>query len=327
MIQLKYPKFWDRRGILSTLFMPFSFLYIFLGYLRRLAAKPVRLPGFVICVGNMTVGGTGKTQFTQYLAKKLQVNNHKLLIVTKGYGSKLKGAKLVTKTDLALDVGDESKLLSEYGQVLAARSIKAAIPLISKLDPDIIIFDDGMQNPSFIKDLTILVVDPIRAIGNGRIFPSGPLREKATPAISRSDIVIFVGDDPCTNFSLVQAIISSQKPFFKSKIQIESHIEKDKKYYAFAAIGNPQRFFRLLAESGANLVMTKSFPDHHNYSPAEINELIQEAEHRNCKLITTKKDYVKISNTKYIECADATLSFDQENELLELINEKIKAHI
>jgi len=215
VIKLTYPTFWSKKNILSSLLIAFSWIYQILGILRRILVKPVKLQCFVICIGNISVGGTGKTQVVAWLAKKLREKNCNFLIVTKGYNSNLRGAKLVEPPDLASAVGDESKLLSEYGQVLAAVSIKHALPIIENLKPDVIIFDDGMQNPGFLKDLTIVVIDAIRNIGNGRIFPAGPFmclrtclcvstrREKAEYAIDKSDIVTMVGNELCQNFSFM----------------------------------------------------------------------------------------------------------------------------
>lgn len=326
MIKLTYPSFWSKKNIVSWLLIAFSWIYQLLGSLRKLLVKPVKLPCFVICIGNISVGGTGKTQLVAWLAKNLRKKNCNFLIVTKGYNSNLRGAKLVEPLDLPSDVGDESKMLSEYGQVLAAKSIKYALPIINDLKPDVVIFDDGMQNPGFFKDLSIVVIDTIRNIGNGRIFPAGPLRESAQSAINRSDIVIMIGNELCPNFSLIQTITSSNKPFFKSKIQLTGNIDTSKNYYAFTAIGDPDRFFRLLNENGINVLATKAFPDHHHYSREEITALVKEADKQTLFLLTTKKDYVKISDHTKMLCAEVTLTFDKEEELFQLIYEKIKTY-
>ncbi|MEA0971337.1 Tetraacyldisaccharide 4'-kinase [Candidatus Megaera venefica] len=326
MIKLTYPSFWSKKNIVSWLLIAFSWIYQLLGSLRKLLVKPVKLPCFVICIGNISVGGTGKTQLVAWLAKNLRKKNCNFLIVTKGYNSNLRGAKLVEPLDLPSDVGDESKMLSEYGQVLAAKSIKYALPIINDLKPDVVIFDDGMQNPGFFKDLTIVVIDTIRNIGNGRIFPAGPLRESVQSAINRSDIVIMIGNELCPNFSLIQTITSNNKPFFKSKIQLVGNIDTSKNYYAFTAIGDPDRFFRLLNENGINVLATKAFPDHHNYNRDEITALVKEADKQTLFLLTTKKDYVKISDHTKMLCAEVTLTFDKEEELFQLIYEKIKTY-
>lgn len=327
MIKLRYPQFWLKRGMTSSLLIPLSWIYILLGFLRKLIITPIKLPGFVICIGNVSVGGTGKTQVTKWLADNFQKNNYNFLIITKAYGAQIKGAKIVEKTDLAEYVGDESKLLSFYGPVIAAKSLKYALPLINQLKPDVIIFDDGMQNPSFIKDLTILVIDTIRNVGNNKIFPSGPLRMNLIHALSKSDVIAFTGNHPCNNFSLIQTIIDSKKPFFKSKMQLKTNIDKTKNYYAFAGIGNPSSFFHLLEENGVNIVLKKAFPDHYNYTALDIKQLVDEAGDLDLQLMTTQKDFVKINDPINIVNVEVDLYFDNETQLFNIINEKIKAHI
>ncbi|RTK92416.1 MAG: tetraacyldisaccharide 4'-kinase [Rickettsiales bacterium] len=327
MIKLNYPQFWLKRGMISLLLIPFSWIYILLSFLRKLIITPIKLPGFVICIGNMSVGGTGKTQVTKWLASNCQKNNYNFLIITKAYGAKIKKAKIVEKTDLAEYVGDESKLLSLYGPVLAAKSLKYALPLINQLKPDIIIFDDGMQNPAFIKDLTILVIDTIRNVGNNKIFPAGPLRVNISHALSKADIITFTGNRSCNNFNLIQTIIDSKKPFFKSKMQLKTDIDKTKNYYAFAGIGNPSSFVQLLKENGANIVLKKAFPDHYNYTNSDIKQLIDEADSLDLQLITTQKDFVKINDETNIVSVEVDLYFENETQLFNIINEKIKVHI
>ena len=324
MIKLVYPEFWSKSGVLSYLLMPFSWIYIFLGSFRKFFVKPVRLANMVICVGNISVGGTGKTQIVSWLARQLTGKKINFLIVTKGYGSSLRGAKYIEKTDLASEVGDESILLKGYGPVLAAKNIKAALPVLEKIKPDVIIFDDGLQNPGFIKDFNILTIDADRAVGNGRIFPAGPLRENVESAISKADIITMVGNQICQDIFLINNIISSDKPFFKAKIKLSSKVDLGKKYYAFTAIGNPDRFYDLLEENGLTLVKTKSFPDHHNYTCKEINILKKYAKKHNYSLITTKKDYVKILDGSQIVCANVELDFEYEKKLSGLIYEELR---
>lgn len=326
MIKLYYPKFWASKNALSTALLPFSYIYRFLGFMRKIFTKPIRLPGFVICVGNMTVGGTGKTQFVAWLAKDLRKNNYSFLILTKGYGSNLIGAKLVDEDDLTQDVGDESILLKKYGPVLAAKSIKDALPLIEDLKPQVIIFDDGMQNPGFIKDLTILIFDSERTTGNNRIFPAGPLRQTSQDAINQADIIIRVGNKRCQDVPLKMQLIDSLKPYYNAQIKLVSNIDRKKNYSAFSAIGYPRRFFELLLENNINLVDTTVYPDHHHYYASEIIGLKKIAKEMDAVLITTKKDYVKIIDTTDIICAEVVLKFSLQKELLGIIYEKIKAY-
>jgi tetraacyldisaccharide 4'-kinase len=323
MIKLIYPDFWLKNGILSYLLAPLSLVYILLQILRKLFAKPVRLAKTVICVGNVTVGGTGKTQLVLWLAERLNKKKIKFLIITKAYGSNLKGAKLVTKNDLASEVGDESVLLATHGTVLAAKTIKSAISIIQNIKPDVIIFDDGLQNPNFIKDFNILVMDADRALGNGKIMPAGPLREPIELALKRSDIIVTIGNQGHENPKLSSLIKNSKKPSFKSTITLKDTLDLNKQYYAFAAIGNPDRFYQSLRLNGLNVCKTKSFPDHHHYTIDEINDLKHQAKKNNYILITTEKDYIKITHNDSIICTKIELNFDDEAKLQSAILEKI----
>ncbi|MDG1436346.1 MAG: tetraacyldisaccharide 4'-kinase [Rickettsiaceae bacterium] len=323
MIKLVYPKFWSKKGWLSCLCTPFSYIYRILGMIRKLFVRPLGINSFVICVGNVSVGGTGKTQLVLWLSRQLNKKKAKYLIVTKAYGSSLKGAKIVEKGDLASRVGDESILLSEVGPVLASKTVKDALPIINQIKPDIVIFDDGFQNPSFIKDFSILVFDAVRAIGNGKIFPAGPLREYVKSALSRSDIVVSIGDEATEDSVLQRALDEGGKEVYEAKIKLTQDINLKQKYFAFTAIGNPDRFYNLLRQNGVQVQDVRSFPDHHNYSNAEIDDLKNCSKQLGYSLITTRKDYVKILDKETIMCADVALEFEDETKLFEKIYEKI----
>lgn len=326
MIKLNYPKFWENKNIISTLLLIFTPIYLFASYVRTICTKSIRLPGFVICVGNMTVGGSGKTQLVAWLAHHFTRKKYRFLIITKAYKSNLKGAKLVDESDTAWGVGDESVLLRKYGQVLATKSIKDALPIIEKFKPEVIIFDDGMQNPGFIKDFILLVIDAERNIGNGRLLPAGPLRQLPHEALDLADYLIMIGEKRCPNQALRIKIADHNKILFRATIGIKGDIDARKKYYAFTAIGDPGRFFNLLMEVGVDLIGSHIYPDHYHYTSEDIMGLKEEAKRLNALLITTMKDYVKLPDTTGIVCAESFLHFDSEKELLKRIYEKIKAH-
>lgn len=322
MVKLVYPKFWSNRGVIPTLLTPLSWLYISLGFFRRILTRPIKLDAKVICVGNITVGGAGKTQIVESLAKYYKEQNKNILIITKGYGSSLKGAKLIKKTDIAQDIGDESKLLSEIAPVIAAKKIKYALPLIQEIKPEIIIFDDGLQNPNFIKDCKIIVIDNLRGIGSGKIFPAGPLRTRADTAIKECDATIAIGDNDCLDSTITKNATNNNKPVFKARIKLISAL-KNTKYFTFSAIGNPEKFFNTLANNGADIKKTRIFPDHHQFTKDEILELKDIAKKLNYTLITTKKDYVKIHSTESIDCAIVEIVFENKEGLIKKINETL----
>ncbi|ABV73864.1 tetraacyldisaccharide 4'-kinase [Rickettsia canadensis str. McKiel] len=318
MIKLLYPKFWQKQNIIAYLLLPVSLIYQFLGYLRASLAQPIMLPAKVICVGNCSVGGTGKTQIVIYLAKLLKARNVSFVIVTKGYGSKLKNAAIVNARHTVLEVGDEGVILVKYGLVIATKNIKEALPLINELKPDVIIVDDFLQNPHFHKDFTIVSVDSQRLFGNGFLIPAGPLRQYPNKALDAADLVFLVSS---TNDKMLNILTPYVNKLINAQIVPLNNIDKTKNYFAFSGIGNPERFFSTLKNYGLNIVGYKIFPDHYNYLQADLENLYSLAkEHNNATLITTRKDYVKFHDlNNNIVCLDVELSINNPN----LLNEKI----
>ena len=205
---------------------------------------------------------------------------------------------------------------------MCIRDRQYAVSLIEKIKPEIIIFDDGLQNPNFIKDCKIIVIDNLRGVGNEKIFPAGPLRTKTDMAIKECDALIMVGDNDCKDFTIIQNATNNNKPIFKAKIKLVSAL-KNTEYFAFSAIGNPDKFFSTLVNSGANIKQTRAFPDHHQFTKDEIIELKTVAKKSNYTLITTKKDYVKIHETENIDCTIVDIVFENKPEFIKLINETL----
>lgn len=308
MIKLLYPKFWQKRNIIAYLLLPISLIYQFLGYLRASLARPIMLPAKVICVGNCSVGGTGKTQIVMYLAKLLKAKNINFVIVTKAYGSRLKSATIVHKEHTALEVGDESLILAKYGTVIATKNIKQIVPLIHKLKPSIIIIDDFLQNPHFHKDVTIISVDGGRLFGNGFLIPAGPLREYPDKALDAADLIFLVSS---VDNKVPNVLTPYTDKLINAQIIPSSNIYKTKNYFAFSGIGNPERFFLTLKNYGLNIVGHKIFPDHYNYLQTDLENLYLLAKTHNAILITTRKDYVKFNDlTNDIVCLDVELSIN-----------------
>ncbi len=330
MIKLKPPAFWLSKNWLAKLLMPISWIYMFLGYLRSLYIKQIKLPQTVICVGNITLGGAGKTQLVAKLATILLKHKISLVIVTKAYRGKIKKAKLIKKfTSLnhedAKELGDESVLLSKFGDVIAAKKLKYSLKLIKKLNPQIVILDDGMQNPLLYKDLQILVLSPDQHFTNQYIFPSGNLRQTLSSALNKSDIICMIGQNIDQQSSLLNQVKLSKKPFFTASTKIVSKINKQNKYIAFAGIGNPTKFYSLLKLNNLQIVKSISFPDHHDYSKNDLQKLVTLAKKKDAILITTEKDYIKLPEQykNKIIYTKITLNINNENEFTNLIYEKI----
>lgn len=327
---MHYPYFWQTNSIISYLLIPFSWIFKALSYLRQKVFKPKRIGDYIICVGNVTVGGTGKTQIIRWLAHYLNDRKIDFVIVTKGYNSNLKEAVLVTKHHKANEVGDESLELLKVGRVIAAPNIVDAKELIKRSKARIVLVDDGFQNPHFIKDISILAVDPLRGIGNGRLLPAGPLREDFNQGIARADLIISVGacraNNSINSLSMKQYIEQSQKPYFCASIKpsINTNIDYSQKYIAFCAIGNPQKFFLSLDNEKINIIEKISFPDHHHYSDSDLNKLKDLAMQNNAKLITTRKDFVKLPDDIDVNIFDTQLDFGKdEAQLHEILRNKL----
>lgn len=320
MIKLLYPKFWQKRNITAYVLFPLSLIYQFLGYLRRVLASPIKLPAKVICVGNCSIGGTGKTQIVIYLAKLLTAKNINFVIVTKAYGSNLKNATIVYKEHTASEVGDESVILAKYGRVIATKNIKQILPLIFELKPSIIIVDDFLQNPHFHKDFTIISVDGERLFGNGFLIPAGPLREYPHKALNSADLLFLIS----TNYNNIPNILMPYRnKLIQGQIIPLDNIDKTKNYFAFSGIGNPERFFLTLKNYGLNIVGHEIFPDHYNYLQADLEKLYLLAKTHNATLITTRKDYVKINDlNNSIICLDVELSINNPDLIYEKISKK-----
>lgn len=324
MFKLIYPKFWQHRTLVSYLLWPLSQIYRVLGIIRYLLAKPVRFNAKVICIGNINVGGTGKTQIAIWLAEFLTKKNINFIVVTKGYRGLLRGPVVVEREHSTREVGDESILLAKYATVVVTQKIHKAVSFINKLNPRIIIVDDGMQNPNFHKDFCILTFDGLRGIGNEFLIPAGPLRQKFASGVKQSDAIIIF--NKVKSDYLTARLKPCTRPLFSADtVSSGNELDDELNYFAFCSIGNPEKFFNTLQIANFKLINTKVFPDHHCYTKDEIETLIIEARRQTATLITTAKDYVKIPKEYHsnIKCLDTTLIIDKENELETLINEKI----
>lgn len=305
MIKLNYPNFWQQKSLINYLLLPLSGIYWILGRIRQSIYTPISFPAKVICIGNITVGGTGKTQLVKLLAEYFTAKNISFVILARSYNSKLDKAVLVNSAMDADDVGDEALELSEYGTVIATRHYTDGLGIIDKMSPEIILVDDGMQNPRFIKDLTLITIDSMRGVGNGMLIPAGPLRQTMTSA--KYDAVVMIGNK--------DSVFKTTTPLFHASITAREQVtakNKNIRYFAFAAIGNPEKFFLTLQQAGYDIARKQSFPDHHHYSITEIRELLDYAIKHDLQLITTKKDIVKLRDyTKQIIALDVNLTIDK----------------
>jgi tetraacyldisaccharide 4'-kinase len=248
-------------------------------------------------VGNITSGGAGKTPVAVALAKILLESGLKVAFVSRGYGG---GYQKVLQVDPSLHdakmVGDEPLILSKVAPTFVAKNKAEAISLAVANQAEIVIMDDGLQNNSVYKDCSILVIDGAYGLGNSYLLPAGPLRESLSSALKRANFVIIIGEDQTD----VTAQIKGQVPVFTAKVQPIFTPLAQKKYYAFAGIAHPQKFFATLSNLNLSLAGTKDFPDHYYYSEFDLENLVKSARALGATLITTEKDATRIS-PKYLK--------------------------
>ena len=296
---MRPPEFWNERDgrdsapMLRLLLSPVSLLVTWLGRRRRKQAEPLD-PGVpVICVGNATLGGTGKTPVAIYILKSLRrlgVNAHGL---TRGYRGQLKGPVPVNPRHTAAEVGDEPLLLARAAPVWVAEARDEGAAAAVSEGADAIVMDDGHQNPTLAKTLSLLVVDAEVGFGNGCVVPAGPLREPLEDALARTDAVILMKPDPRYRIDEELAEQLEGQTVIAAYLRARS-APPDGKLFAFAGIGRPNKFFDHLRRMGADVVDERPFADHHAYSDAEVEELFLLASEYDAALITTEKDHVRL---------------------------------
>ncbi len=308
---MKAPYFWnaglDPRSreaapLTRALLTPLAALYAW-GAKRKLSnASPTDVDLPVICIGNLTVGGVGKTPVVDKVRALLTAQGLRAASLSRGYGGRIKAPTKVTATHTAADVGDEPLMLSSTGEswigpdrVTAARTMKAD-------GVDVIIMDDGHQNPSLLKRLSVIVIDASAPFGNGHVLPKGPLREAVAHGLSRADAVILMGEG-----SVPSQVTQSGLPILRAYITPLTQ-PPEGPLVAFAGIGRPAKFFDALTANGAAVCEGVSYADHQTYSTGDISFLRNLASDHRAQLITTTKDHVRLP----LDFRDEVLTFPVE---------------
>lgn len=311
---MRAPEFWNRRsvGIMALLLSPMALLYR-LGFLLRAAmARPRRASVPVLCIGAASVGGAGKTPLAFAIARQLRQQGRKLHIVSRGYGGNERGPLRVDPArHLASEVGDEALLLTQAAPVWVARDRLAGIEAAAQEGADLVLLDDGLQNPTLAKTASILTVDGITGFGNGWLLPAGPLREPVGRAAQRCQAVVIVGADEAEAARRLPAAL----PRFAATLEpIQGETLKGKRWYAFCGLGSPEKFRRTIRGLGLDVAGGKAFPDHHRYSDKDLAELRAEAERANARLLTTRKDWLRLKPDQRggVTPLDIVLRFEDE---------------
>ncbi len=297
---MRAPGFWfrppDRPGLLPRLLAPLGRLYA-AGTARRLR-RPGYHPGVpVICVGNLTAGGAGKTPTVIALVERLVARGHEVQVVSRGYGGHLAGpVRVDAARHAAADVGDEPLLLSAFAPVWVAKDRAAGVRAAEAAGAQVILLDDGFQSPAVKSWLSLVVVDASRGFGNGRCIPAGPLREPVVTGLARADLVLAIGDGAAqAQFDAVwRAAVSA--PLLRGELRpLAMGMDwTGERVLAFAGIADPSRFFATLRAEGAELIRGEALGDHQTLSDTLLRRLEAEAKAAGAQLVTTEKDAARL---------------------------------
>ncbi|MDQ2953635.1 MAG: tetraacyldisaccharide 4'-kinase [Pseudomonadota bacterium] len=330
---LEPPFWWRAPGLAARLLQPIA-----LGYgaaaAWRLRHKGARAGIGVICIGNLTHGGAGKTPAALTIARLLGEMGERPFFLSRGYGGKLAGPLRVDPARHRADeVGDEPLLLARRAPTIVARDRVAGAELARAEGASVVVMDDGLQNPSLAKDWTLAVVDGHRGIGNARVFPAGPLRAPLMAQLERTNAVLVIGEPLPPDSKLAIVLHQGNRPLLHAKLEPDGNAIaalKGSRLFAFAGIGDPEKFFRTLTEAGLDVVGEERFPDHYKYSAADARRLLERCEREHMTPVTTEKDFVRLT-TGDADCAQlaararvlpVTLVFEGEEVLRRLLAEK-----
>ena len=307
-MNFKKPKFWDRSSISfwSILLFPFSLVFLLTSLIIKIFKTQKKFSIPIICIGNIYVGGTGKTPLTSEIFKILKSSGKNPGFVKKNYSY----------------LSDEITMLQKIGKVFYDKNRTHAIRKLILEGYDVAVLDDGFQDFTVKKDFSILCFNSKQLIGNGLVIPSGPLRENFN-SILRANCIVINGDKNLEFENKIKKTFKKEIKIFYSKYKIKNMENlQNKEIIAFAGIGNPSNFFDLLKENNLNLKKTYSFPDHHFYSQKDFDKIIGD---NITKIVTTEKDYYRMNDEqkKKCYCVVVDLEIENKDEFINLIKSKL----
>jgi tetraacyldisaccharide 4'-kinase len=330
---MREPSFWwGEASLASALLAPLAAIYGAVAQ-ARLGGRGRRAGAPVVCIGNLTVGGAGKTPTALAVARMLAAAGERPVFLSRGYGGILAGPVRVDPARHgAHDVGDEPLLLARTAPTIVARDrVKGAAIAAGA---SVIVMDDGFHNPSLAKDFSVLVVDARRGIGNGRIIPAGPLRAPLDAQLTRAHALVVVGTSSRA-VAVAAAARARDIPVLQARLRPDAAFIAGlggARVLAFAGIGDPEKFFLTLADAGVALAARRSFPDHHRYTRAQAKALCEEAARAGLVLVTTEKDLARLGGADEAEelaaqarALPVTLAFEDEERFKSLLLERLAA--
>ena len=290
---MRAPDFWHSTRLearaCAAMLAPLGALYGLSVRARKAAARPFRSKARVLCVGNLTAGGSGKTPIAMALAQLLKARGRRVVFLSRGYGGRLRGPIAVDPAaHSADDVGDEPLLLAAHAPTVVSRDRARGAALADRLGADVIVMDDGFQNFQLAKDVSLVVIDAETAFGNGHLIPAGPLREPVEQGLARADGVVIIGNS-------VVALPAFRGPIIRAGLRaLVSEQISGRSVVAMAGIGRPEKFFATLQSIGARIERKAAFGDHHRYTVHELQTLKRFAANSGALLVTTEKDFVRL---------------------------------
>lgn len=289
---MRAPGFWNKEGgAMPRLLTPFSRLFA-AATERRLAQAGWRAPVPVICCGNATVGGAGKTTLALDLGRRLTARGVVVHFLLRGYGGKAKDTRRVIPGDTAAQVGDEALLLNDVAPTWIGADRAASARGAVSQGARVLVMDDGLQNPSLERDLSLLVVDGATGFGNGLVVPAGPLREPVANAAGRCHAAVMIGEDKTGAIDQIPQDLSVLHARLRPGPEMLAL--KGRRVIAFAGIASPDKFFTSLTEAGALIVGRAAYADHHPFKDSEISYLLDQAAKLDAVAVTTPKDSVRL---------------------------------
>jgi len=321
-------------SLVPALLEPAALLWRGATWLRWKMSTPhgAELP--VLCVGNPTAGGAGKTPLVIELARLLAQRGERPVFLTRGYGGAARGPLLADrKVHTARDIGDEALLLARHAPTVVARDRRAGARQCSMLDASVILMDDGFQNPTLHKDFSLLVVDCRLGAGNGLVIPAGPLRAPLARQLAAADALILVGQGTAGE-AIAARMQRLGKPVLTGRIEPagETGWLAARPVHAYAGIAHPEKFFETLRQAGARLAGTTSFPDHHVFTQNDAAQLLAAAQRDGAQLVTTEKDFVRLEGAgsaladlrRATRALPVRLTVNEEEMLLSLLEDALQ---
>jgi tetraacyldisaccharide 4'-kinase len=330
------PAFWWRpAGIAARLLAPTATVYGAVAG-RRLKRQGYRASVPVLCIGNPTVGGAGKTPTALRVARMLAAAGERPVFLSRGYGGRQRGPHMVDpEHDRAVDVGDEPLLLARAAPTVVAHDRVAGAKTAIAAGGSVIVMDDGLQNPSLAKDFSVLVVDGRRGLGNARVLPAGPLRAPLDAQLERTDAVVLVGAIGEAAAAVVALAQARKRPLFRAWLAPDRDAVAalaGRRVLAFAGIGDPEKAFATLRDAGITVAATRAFADHHRYTSQEAQSLCRQADADGLVLVTTEKDRARLQGddamtelAARVQALPVSLVIEEEAAWGRLLAERIAA--